>query len=560
MVPTRGDVGSNPNHGQVILLDDDGTPMPGWPRTFEDYVTSSPAVADLDGDGTLDILFTTGSDSVEARSMDGHSLPGWPQSMLMNQDILSSPGVADVDGDGSLDVAVASGNGTIALWHADGSPFSGFPFRFTGAVGNIIPARGSPTLANLDADEDLELVLGNTEGWIAAFNPDASFVDGFPIKLDGPADGGVLVADLNGDGTNEMAISCFDRAIYVYRTAGRPLADVGWPMFRHDPRRTGYVNAPVTEAVEPRLHLAALQAPLLPGSATLYAVSTRAPADGIHASLDGVSLAMEEADARRWFYRAAVALEPGAHHLVASATARDGATGEATLDFDVVSVPFPREWVPAEEAGVALWTEDPSALPPLLLAQRAEGPVPLEFRAWMPPGLGSIRVQVGPSGRTAPPGTRLRFTVPGTWATTAVAWWDGARWREQEPIASEPGRVTIAADGFGWFRLTPGGDHGGQRPPAVGVSSAGPNPFPVSTAVTVSLREATRVEAAVFDLRGRLVRRVAEGNLSAGRHVLSWDGRDLRGRRVPPGAYWFRVTAGKRTVTRKVVRIAGGGS
>jgi flagellar hook assembly protein FlgD len=53
------------------------------------------------------------------------------------------------------------------------------------------------------------------------------------------------------------------------------------------------------------------------------------------------------------------------------------------------------------------------------------------------------------------------------------------------------------------------------------------------------------VSVAVFDARGRCVRRLVEGLLRAGPHGVSWDGRDGAGRAVPGGVYFARIAHGK---------------
>jgi flagellar hook capping protein FlgD len=50
-------------------------------------------------------------------------------------------------------------------------------------------------------------------------------------------------------------------------------------------------------------------------------------------------------------------------------------------------------------------------------------------------------------------------------------------------------------------------------------------------------------EVALFDASGRLVRRVARGNYSAGYQSAVWDGRDELGRRVAAGVYFLRTTS-----------------
>ncbi|MDP6350289.1 MAG: FlgD immunoglobulin-like domain containing protein [Kiritimatiellia bacterium] len=68
-----------------------------------------------------------------------------------------------------------------------------------------------------------------------------------------------------------------------------------------------------------------------------------------------------------------------------------------------------------------------------------------------------------------------------------------------------------------------------------------PNPFNPSTVIAFSLERETWASLAVFDARGRQVRLIHAGELPAGRHRLSWDGRDERGHRVPSGVYFYRL-------------------
>jgi len=67
-----------------------------------------------------------------------------------------------------------------------------------------------------------------------------------------------------------------------------------------------------------------------------------------------------------------------------------------------------------------------------------------------------------------------------------------------------------------------------------------PNPFSEHARFRFGLPRADEVHIEIFDLQGRLIRRLASGIFSAGGHMLSWDARDARGAAVDTGVYLYR--------------------
>jgi hypothetical protein len=100
-------------------------------------------------------------------------------------------------------------------------------------------------------------------------------------------------------------------------------------------------------------------------------------------------------------------------------------------------------------------------------------------------------------------------------------------------------RLAVATEGH------PTGIGGSTMPP---VSSrtlmAQPNPFNPRTTIRFDLPAAGPVRLAVYDLAGRLVRVLVEGEIPAGSHEAVWDGRDQSGRSAPSGSYLARLVAG----------------
>jgi uncharacterized delta-60 repeat protein len=73
-----------------------------------------------------------------------------------------------------------------------------------------------------------------------------------------------------------------------------------------------------------------------------------------------------------------------------------------------------------------------------------------------------------------------------------------------------------------------------------------PNPFNPETKFVLALPQAGEVKLNIYSLTGQLVRALVEGTVAAGRHEISWNGRDQSGRVVANGLYWYQlVVAGE---------------
>lgn len=82
-----------------------------------------------------------------------------------------------------------------------------------------------------------------------------------------------------------------------------------------------------------------------------------------------------------------------------------------------------------------------------------------------------------------------------------------------------------------------------------------PNPFRSSTSISIELPERTAIELAVFDVAGRRVATIASGERGAGTHDFAWNGAGQDGRVVGAGIYFYRLKAGNRTLTRKLLLV-----
>jgi immune inhibitor A len=81
---------------------------------------------------------------------------------------------------------------------------------------------------------------------------------------------------------------------------------------------------------------------------------------------------------------------------------------------------------------------------------------------------------------------------------------------------------------------------------------ANPNPFNDRVIIEFSVPSRTHVSASIYDVGGRLVRRLTEGEYGTGRHSLTWNGTDLSGEPVGAGVYFYRFSTDQESLTGKV--------
>jgi hypothetical protein len=80
-------------------------------------------------------------------------------------------------------------------------------------------------------------------------------------------------------------------------------------------------------------------------------------------------------------------------------------------------------------------------------------------------------------------------------------------------------------------------------PTAYALSRAFPNPFAGGTRFRLDLPELSRVRMAVYDVQGRRVVDLLQGELGAGRFDRAWNGQDGSGRRAARGVYFLGIDA-----------------
>jgi hypothetical protein len=88
-----------------------------------------------------------------------------------------------------------------------------------------------------------------------------------------------------------------------------------------------------------------------------------------------------------------------------------------------------------------------------------------------------------------------------------------------------------------------------------GIISVVPNPFRDNVRVTYFVPGRESVALKIFSVEGRLVSTVAVGEAARGIHVLTWDGRSLRGEPAAPGIYFMKLETAHANLVEKILRV-----
>ena len=223
----------------------------GTPRTGLCDAFATPAVGDINGDGAPDVVIGTQDSFVYAlRGDTGADLPGWP--FYLYDTTWSSASIADLDGDGAPEVVIAS---DLDVSTCRDNP-AVQPCQF-GSIIRVMNNNGterfrhnipgeitisSPAVGDVNGDGHPDIVVGSGNYFLNvgqsdiparrvwAFDANLNVLAGWPVQLGGRTIASPALADVDGNGTSEIATMAEDGRVTVLNGDG----SVRWSQCNRD--------------------------------------------------------------------------------------------------------------------------------------------------------------------------------------------------------------------------------------------------------------------------------------------------------------------------------------
>jgi len=230
----------------LYVLNGDGSAVPGWPRKLSSFAGGGFAVGDIDGNGQLDIICPT-KNTGEVMALRADNTVMWtrwfPQNLFFNP----SPALADIDDDGKLETFLPSSNGQLFGLTYQGADLPGWPVTYS----TYTWTESSPIIGDVNGDGSPDIILGDETQFINAWDVNGNPIDGFPLVMQDAMRGTPALADIDRDGDLEIIASGYDQVMYVWNLdAPYDPADIEWPMFKGNWHRNGVYGYIVPTAVQ----------------------------------------------------------------------------------------------------------------------------------------------------------------------------------------------------------------------------------------------------------------------------------------------------------------------
>jgi hypothetical protein len=483
---------------KVYVWHHDGTLAAGWPRNTGDIVTACPAVGNIDGDAQLEVLIGSRDGYLYAWNYDGTGVLNSNGIFKQLGGMVNTPSLEDLDGDRDFEIVASNDMGQVYIWHHNGvgwSSSNGY-FAYSGYL-----SLSAATIVDIDVDDALEILVTTSGAGLFAWNLDGTGVlqpSGLFAAVN--SQGSVVIGDIDNNGSPELVLS---------NTYGYQIAVLA---------RQGYYPAGWPQTVD-NYAFATPSLACLDGDNKLDVIACTSRKTGT----DSASV---------YVFSESGVVRPGWPRRAAADFKGSPVVGDIDGDLQAEIV------VGSSDGKIYAWKKD---------GTRVHGwPRDLTYEFSSTPELcdldkdGGVDILI--SGYD---GMVHAFDIGAPYSKGTMEWPKAHHDNCNSNLYRGPSRSDV----------TPPADP--TEAPRQLALSASPSPAASSVRLRLGVPSSAsgRATVEVYDVRGRLVKRLLDAPLEAGYHDLEWAGADQRDRPASSGIYFVRVSIATESVSRKIVLV-----
>ncbi len=207
-----------------------GQNIANFPVSLSGGSQNGMAIANIDADAFPEILITSSTAGYfYALNHDGSFL----FQKNIGQQIKTSPVVADVDGNGSKELIVITAPGQVYVMNADGTNLPNMPINIGTAV------ECSPVVAHFDGNSMAGIIFGDTNAKVHSIRKDGTESPNFPYTLAGNIKVSAALGDIDNDGDFDIVMP--DNTFYYVIDVKRPAQSIDWACYLGNWNRSGNI-------------------------------------------------------------------------------------------------------------------------------------------------------------------------------------------------------------------------------------------------------------------------------------------------------------------------------
>lgn len=493
----------------------------GWPFDTGGASQGSAIIADINNDGTKEVIFSDQARNIQARNATNQSsLPGFPVSL--DAPVIGSIAMSKAQNDGSRVFAASLSNNTIVAFDSNGE------ILFTQPAGATL--RSGPVISKLQNSDEEKIAVVSQNGALHVLDFNGNYATNYPVSLGSIFVVQPAVADMNGDGTMEFVLLAADGSLNVIDSStGTNIS--GFPIAAtNGGSQNSLTIANLDADEEPEILIATSTTGLL------YALNH----DGsvlfqkeINAQIKSSPII---ADVNNDNNKEIIIIASNGNIYVMNLDGTDLPGMPISVGSSVESTPVVARFDGSDMAGI-IFGDTTGKLHSVRIDGTESPNFPIHLN-------GNVKISAALADLDGDGDLDIAVPDNGQYYVIDVKRQiSGLEWLCH---LGDYGRTGNA------MNPVPNSD---QIAEVVGTVLYGafPNPFNPTTNISFNLKEAAEVSLVIYNQKGQKVRSLINANLPSGKHQLTWNGTDDNGHGVASGLYFYRMKSGKYSSTRKMI-------